>query len=186
LKLVGIDESRYKSFPHELSGGMKQRVMIAMSLSLNPELVIADEPTTALDVITQAQILGRIKEIQNKKKLSMMLITHDLSIIANVCDHIVIMYGGRIMESGTVRAVFKNPQHPYTRGLLNSIPSLEIDRQNLSSISGSPPDLVNPPEGCIFLPRCSHSKECCTGKMPEMREVEPEHFVACNAAGGGM
>jgi peptide/nickel transport system ATP-binding protein len=180
LRLVGIDESRYKSYPHELSGGMKQRVMIAMSLSLDPKVVIADEPTTALDVIVQAQILKKIKEIQQKRNLSMILITHDLSIIANVCNRVAIMYAGKIVESGPVKAIFKNPMHPYTKGLLNSVPSLEGDKRNLVSIPGSPPDLTNPPRGCSFVPRCACNKERCVKEEPCMCEVEAQHFVACH------
>ena len=185
LKLVGIDESRYKSYPHELSGGMKQRIMIAMSLSLNPKVVIADEPTTALDVVVQAQILKKIKEIQKKRNLSMILITHDLSIIANVCDRVAIMYAGKIVESGSVKALFKNPVHPYTKGLLKSVPSLELDKQDLESIPGNPPDLVNPPRGCSFSPRCTCTRENCKNQLPCTIEVEPHHYVACHKADEG-
>ena len=178
LELVGIDRIRIRSYPHELSGGMKQRVVIAMALALNPELLIADEPTTALDVVVQAQIMNLLKELKNKLKMSLILITHDLAIIAEVADKVAIMYAGKIVERGTSEQIFLNPKHPYTAGLVASIPKLRGDK-TLYWIPGQPPDLTNPPPGCRFYPRCAKRMDICSREEPPMVEVEPEHYVAC-------
>jgi len=178
LQMVGIDPSRIKSYPHELSGGMKQRVVIAMALALMPPLVIADEPTTALDVVVQAQIMNLLKRLRQELGLSIILISHDLSLIAEIADKIAIMYGGKIVEYGTSEQIYNNPQHPYTQGLLNSIPRLRGEIKDLEWIPGVPPDLINPPPGCRFEPRCPFAHERCKEEPPVV-EVEPEHKVAC-------
>ena len=180
LKLVGLSPMLVKRYPHELSGGMKQRVMIAMALACNPDLVIADEPTTALDVIVQAQILNLIKDLRRKLNLSAILISHDLSIIAELCDKVAIMYAGKIVEMGTVYQIFKNPRHPYTRGLIQSFPNIRAPKSEFKSIPGAPPNLLHPPPGCRFHPRCPYAKQVCKEEEPEMVEVEPGHFVACH------
>jgi peptide/nickel transport system ATP-binding protein len=178
LQMVGIDPSRIKSYPHELSGGMKQRVVIAMALALMPPLVIADEPTTALDVVVQAQIMNLLKRLRKELGLSVILISHDLSLIAEIADKIAIMYGGKIVEYGTSEHIYNNPQHPYTQGLLNSIPRLRGEIKDLTWIPGVPPDLINPPPGCRFEPRCPFAHERCKEEPPVV-EVEPGHKVAC-------
>jgi len=179
LQLVGIEPRRVKSYPFELSGGMKQRAVIAMALALSPPLVIADEPTTALDVVVQAQILNLMKRLKNELRTSIMLISHDLSIIAEVADKIAIMYGGKIVEYGPSDLVYNNPRHPYTRALLNSIPRLRGEIRDLTWIPGTPPDLINPPPGCRFHPRCPHAMERCKKEEPPMVEVDRNHYVAC-------
>ncbi len=179
LEMVGIDPKRAKSYPHELSGGMKQRVVIAMALALRPPLVIADEPTTALDVVVQAQIMNLLKRLQREHQMSIILITHDLSLIAEMAEKVAIMYAGKIVEYGTAEQVFLNPQHPYTRGLLASIPRLTGDIHKLEFIPGVPPDLSNPPPGCRFAPRCKFKFEPCDREEPPVIEVEPGHYVSC-------
>ncbi len=179
LEMVGIDPKRAKSYPHELSGGMKQRVVIAMALALRPPLVIADEPTTALDVVVQAQIMNLLKRLQREHQMSIILITHDLSLIAEMAEKVAIMYAGKIVEYGTAEQVFLNPQHPYTRGLLASIPRLTGDIHKLEFIPGVPPDLSNPPPGCRFAPRCKFKFEPCDKEEPPVIEVEPGHYVSC-------
>lgn len=179
LEMVGIDPRRYRSYPHELSGGMKQRAMIAMALALNPPLVIADEPTTALDVVVQAQIMNLLKRLQRRYKMSVILITHDLSLIAEIADKVAIMYAGKIVEFGTAEQVYLNPQHPYTKGLLASIPRIRGEIRKLEWIPGVPPDLVRPPPGCRFHPRCKYKFEPCDKEEPPMIEVEKGHYVAC-------
>lgn len=179
LEMVGIDPKRARSYPHELSGGMKQRVMIAMALALNPPLVIADEPTTALDVVVQAQIMNLLKKLQREKKISIILITHDLSLIAEIADKVAIMYAGKIVEYGTAEQVYLNPQHPYTRALLRSIPRIRGDISKLEWIPGTPPDLIAPPPGCRFAPRCKFRMDICTKEEPPVIEVEPGHYVSC-------
>jgi len=166
LDLVGVGKEKLDRYPHELSGGMKQRSMIAMALACNPDLIIADEPTTALDVIIQAQVLKVIKALQKQLNLSMILITHDLSVIAEVCDKVAIMYAGKVMEYGDVTSVFKKPLHPYTQKLLYSFPSILGEKIELASIHGFPPDLLNPPPGCRFHPRCPYAMEICRKKEP--------------------
>ncbi|ADV65103.1 ABC transporter ATP-binding protein [Desulfurococcus mucosus] len=178
LQMVGIDVRRLKSYPHELSGGMKQRVVIAMALALNPPVVIADEPTTALDVVVQAQIMNLLKRLKKELGISIILISHDLSLIAEIADKIAIMYGGEIIEYGPSEAVYNNPMHPYTVGLLGSIPRLHGELRDLTWIPGFPPDLANPPPGCRFAPRCPRAFNKCNEKPP-MVEVEPGHFVKC-------
>ena len=183
LKSVGLDESFLKRYPHELSGGQKQRVVIAMALLLRPDLVIADEPTTALDVIVQAQIMNLFKEVKKKYNIGMIFITHDLSIIAEIADKVAIMYAGKIVEYGTSDQVFLNPQHPYTQGLLKSIPRIR-SREKITWIPGVPPDLVNPPPGCRFHPRCPYAMDVCRREEPPLVEVEPGHYVACHLIAG--
>ncbi len=183
LEEVGIPADRYSSYPHELSGGMRQRTMIAMALALNPDIVIADEPTTALDVIVQAQILVLLRGLQRSKKMAMILITHDLSLVAEMCDNVAIIYGGQIVEFGSASQLFHNPRHPYTIGLIKSFPSLEAKKSRLSSIPGSPPDLVHPPIGCRFAARCPYATSKCTGQDPHLDEVERGHFAKCWYAG---
>ncbi|WP_144461337.1 ABC transporter ATP-binding protein [Siminovitchia fortis] len=182
LKLVGIPQpdKRVNQYPHEFSGGMRQRAMIAMALACNPRLLIADEPTTALDVTIQAQILELMKKIQKETGTSIILITHDLGVVAEVADRVVVMYAGQVVETGTVKELFANPQHPYTMGLLNSIPRLDMDKtQPLSPIIGTPPDLIEPPEGCPFYARCQYAMRVCKGNDPDLEEVRTNQFAAC-------
>jgi peptide/nickel transport system ATP-binding protein len=180
LGLVGIDVSRARNYPHEFSGGMKQRVMIAMALALNPDLVIADEPTTALDVIMERQILDLMIDLRNRLNLSTILITHDLSIIAELCDRVGIFYAGKIVESATIRSLIKDPIHPYSKGLLGAFPTVDGPKKKLESIVGSPPSLINPPTGCRFHPRCPYAEEICKREEPPQREIEPGRYVACH------
>ena len=178
LASMGIPDSRLRNYPHEFSGGMRQRIMIAMSLVLRPKLLIADEPTTSLDVIVEAQILGILEDLKKAYRMSLVLITHNLAIVAEVCDRVAVMYAGKFVELGDVRDVFKRPIHPYTRGLLASI--IHLDSTELSSIDGLPPDLVNPPPACRFHPRCPYVQEICRTKDPEWIEYRPGHFAACH------
>ena len=182
LKLVGIPdaEKRINSFPHEFSGGMRQRVMIATALSCNPKLLIADEPTTALDVTIQAQILDIMKQITRELSTSIILITHDLGVIAGICTAIIVMYGGMVMEKGSVEDIFYRPQHPYTKGLLKSVPRMDSqEKGRLIPIQGSPPDLLNPPVGCPFSTRCPHVMKICTGEAVPVFDVAEGHSSAC-------
>lgn len=182
LNLVGIpsSEKRMKQYPHEFSGGMRQRVMIAMAICCNPKLLIADEPTTALDVTIQAQILELMKDLKNKINMSIILITHDLGIVADLCQRINVMYGGILVEKGTVEDIFYSSRHPYTKGLLRSIPNPnKIVRERLKPIEGQPPDLFNPPKGCPFAPRCSKTMRICLSSPPPLFNIEGEHFSAC-------
>jgi len=180
FELVGIDPSRVNNYPHEFSGGMRQRAMIAMALACNPELVIADEPGTALDVVVQAQVLKLLVELKNKLGISMILITHDLSIITETCEKAAIMYAGKIVESGTVYHIFKEPLHPYTQGLIGAFPDIYAPQAEIKSIEGQPPDLFNPPSGCRFNPRCQYAMEICKKQEPPFLEVGKEHYVACH------
>ena len=182
FNFVGIPEDRITNYPHEFSGGMKQRAMIALALALSPKFIIADEPTTALDVITQDRILFEIRKLQEQLKMAMMIITHDVSVVAEVSDKIAVMYAGRIMEIGKTVQVFKNTAHPYTSGLLGSFPSIEGERRRLISIPGFPPDLVNPPPGCPFHPRCGYAKPDCSKVVPKGIELEPGHISYCHYA----
>ena len=166
LELVGIPRARRRSYPHELSGGMRQRAMIAMALACDPAIVIGDEPTTALDVMVQAQILQLLEDLRSKLGLSLVLITHDLSVIAETCDRVLIMYAGRVAEEGSVEKVFRRPRHPYTQKLLAAFPNIHADRRTLDVIQGSPPDLRNPPPGCRFAPRCSFAMAVCSEVVP--------------------
>ena len=181
LNLVGIamPERVYKSYPHELSGGMRQRVMIAMALACNPRLIIADEPTTALDVTIQAQVLDLLRDIKKKMDGSIMLITHDLGVIAEMADYVVVMYAGRIVEMGTAEEIFDHPLHPYTVGLQKSKPNMKEDTDRLFNIPGNVPNPINMPEFCYFKERCSRACAKCKGPFPEMVEVSPTHKVAC-------
>lgn len=181
LKLVGIamPEHVYKSYPHELSGGMRQRVMIAMALCCNPKLIIADEPTTALDVTIQAQILDLLRDVKDKISGSIMLITHDLGVIAEMVDYVVVMYAGRVVEKGTVQEIFKNPMHPYTIGLQKSKPVVGKEVDRLYSIPGNVPNPINMLQTCYFKGRCNMKCDACKGDYPPMIQVSPTHFVAC-------
>ncbi|MEM1632878.1 MAG: ABC transporter ATP-binding protein [Sulfolobales archaeon] len=178
LKSVGIDPSRVNNYPHEFSGGMKQRAVIAMALALNPDIVIADEPTTALDVVVQAQILNLLKRLKQERKMSIILITHDLSLVAELADRVAIMYGGKIAEIGISDDIYTEPMHPYTKGLLASIPRLGGKRE-LVWIPGNPPDLRTPPPGCRFHPRCPYVMDICRVKEPPSIPVGKERFVSC-------
>jgi len=180
LDLVGVGKERVNRYPHELSGGMKQRTVIAMALACNPQLIIADEPTTALDVITEAQVLGVMRELQRKLHLSMIVISHDLSMIAETCDSVAIMYAGHLVELGDVVSVFKDTLHPYTNKLIGAFPSIVGEKSKLSTIPGFPPDLLNPPTGCRFHPRCEYAMEICRREEPEMIEVGKGHYVKCH------
>lgn len=182
MELVGIEPSRITNYPHEFSGGMRQRAMIAMALACNPSILIADEPSTALDVIVAAQVLKLLRELKTKLNLGMILITHDLSIIAEICERVAIMYAGKIVEYGDVLTVFKEPYHPYTQGLIGAFPDITGKREKLISIPGSPPDLLNPPSGCRFHPRCKYSKKVCKEEEPAFIEIKERHFIACHKA----
>jgi len=181
MRLVGIPspELRVKDYPHQLSGGMRQRVMIAMALACNPRLLIADEPTTALDVTIQAQILELIKELREKLGMSVLLITHNLGVVAETADNVAVMYAGRIVEYGTVRDIFKSPLHPYTWGLLQAIPRLDTDRERLLTIEGTVPDMLSLPSGCKFAPRCMFVQSRCEDSEPSLEEITPGHFSRC-------
>lgn len=173
-------EKRYNSYPHEFSGGMRQRVMIAMALGNKPDLLIADEPTTALDVTIQDQILKQLRGLQREFGTSIIFITHDLGVVAELCTRVIVMYGGLVMEEARIDDIFENPKHPYTLGLLASIPKLEQDKgQRLSPIPGSPPDMTNPPAGCPFAPRCPYARNICAAECPEFIEVEEGHRSRC-------
>jgi len=182
LEKVGIPGApeRIFAYPHQFSGGMRQRVMIAMALSCRPELLIADEPTTALDVTIQAQILELIKEMRTQIGMALILITHDLGVVAGMCERILVMYAGRIVEEAPVADLYKRPLHPYTLGLLGSVPRLDQEeKESLDTIPGQPPDLVNPPPGCRFSPRCRFAKDRCRSEIPPLRPVGPGRFTAC-------
>ena len=179
LEMVGIPANRYNDYPHQFSGGMKQRVVIAMALACDPQLLLADEPTTALDVTIQAQVLDMIKNLQQKYQTAMIMITHDLGVVAQVCDKVCVVYAGEIVESGTKEDLFDHPLHPYTNGLFGALPSLDGDEKRLKPIEGLPPDPTNLPEGCKFSPRCPHATEKCRkGVIPDA-EVTPGHFCKC-------
>ncbi|WP_176583826.1 ABC transporter ATP-binding protein [Priestia megaterium] len=181
LELVGIPnpKERLKQYPHEFSGGMRQRIVIAMALVCNPEVLIADEPTTALDVTIQAQILELFRDIQQKTDVSIVLITHDLGVVAQVADRVAVMYAGKIVEIGTRRDIFYTPQHPYTKGLLRSVPRLDLYESELVPIAGSPPDLFAPPFGCSFAPRCPYVMEVCDRMYPASTKLKESHQVHC-------
>lgn len=187
LELVGIDPRRVRAYPHELSGGMRQRVIIAMALALNPELIVMDEPTTALDVVVQREILQELQDLQRELGFAVLFITHDLSLLVEFSNRIAIMYAGEIVESAPAGTLFRHPQHPYTVGLMRSFPPLRGPLERITGIPGSPPDLANPPTGCRFHPRCPHCDgadrrlhERQIGERPRLRPVEPDHLVACH------
>ena len=181
LKLVGVNEpeKRLKQYPHELSGGMRQRVMIAMALACEPDILIADEPTTALDVTIQAQILDLLQSLQKKLGTAVIMITHDLGVIAGMCSRVLVMYGGVVVEEGTVREIFYEPKHPYTWGLLRSIPQKSGEKRKLIPIPGSPPDLIAPPTGCPFVARCPYAMNICNSTLPEMTQLSDTHCARC-------
>lgn len=181
LELVGIPKARACEYPHQFSGGMKQRVVIAIALSCNPQLLIADEPTTALDVTIQAQVLELMKQLKDKYETSMIMITHDLGIVAEVCDEVSIMYAGRIIEHGNLEDIFENTKHPYTEGLFNSLPNIEDRNSLLKPIKGLMPDPTNLPKGCAFHPRCTYAKEICCTREPAVTQISDTHFVSCLA-----
>jgi len=181
-KLVGIPRDRIDNYPHEYSGGMKQRAMIAMALALNPDLIIADEPTTALDVVTQDRILGEMARLQKRENVAMILITHDVSVVAEMAHKISVMYAGNLVEQGTAREIFKETAHPYTEALLKAFPSIKGEKKRLKAIPGSPPDLANPPKGCRFAPRCPYAKDICLEKEPPVIEISPGHYTKCHFA----
>jgi peptide/nickel transport system ATP-binding protein len=194
LELVGIKKERARDYPHQFSGGMKQRVVIAIALACNPILLIADEPTTALDVTIQAQVLELMHELRRKINTSLIMITHDLGIVAEMCDKVAIMYAGRVVEYAATEALYNRPAHPYTEGLFNSIPDIDRDEDELKVIPGLLPDPTNLPSGCSFHPRCPYAIESCSKEAPPMVEIEAGHFVACpvrfehwrtNGNGGG-
>ncbi len=182
LNSVGISnpEKRLKNYPHEFSGGMRQRVVIAIALASNPKIIIADEPTTALDVTIQAQILKLLKELVNEKKCALMLITHDLAVVAEMADRVNVMYCGKIVETGYVHDIINNYAHPYTQGLINSIPNADEEKQRLTTIDGVVPNMFDLPKGCKFAPRCKYCQNICVEKEPNVIEIDSIHRVACN------
>ncbi len=181
LTLVGVNEpeKRVKQYPHELSGGMRQRVMIAMALACEPDILIADEPTTALDVTIQAQILELMQELQKKLGMAIIMVTHDLGVIADMCDEIIVMYGGRVCERGTAEDIFYRPHHEYTRGLLRSIPNVDRIGEKLVPIPGTPINLLNMPKGCAFCPRCENAMKICIEQVPPELQMPDGHFASC-------
>lgn len=179
LEMVGIPAERYDEYPHQFSGGMKQRVMIACALVCNPKLLIADEPTTALDVTIQAQVLELMKKLKVELNTAMLLITHDLGVVMDVCDKVDVMYAGSVVERGAVDQVFEHPQHPYTQGLFKSIPDLDVETDRLEPIPGMMPDPSDLPQGCAFAPRCPCSKDICQTQTPRPVQLEDGHFVSC-------
>ncbi len=180
LELVEMPRDRLMNYPHEFSGGMKQRVMIAMALACDPKFIIGDEPTTALDVMVQAQILNLIEKLRKELNMGFILITHDLSILAETCDKIAIMYAGKIVEMAESEELFQNPVHPYTKKLIGCFPDMTGERKLKEGIAGSPPNMLNLPSGCLFEPRCEHAGKICHQSMPEIVEVGPNHYVACH------
>ena len=178
LESMGIPESRMRNFPHEFSGGMRQRIMIALALVMRPSVLIADEPTTSLDVIVEAQILEILADLRRAYKMALLLITHNLGIVAEVCDRVAVLYAGKVAETGSVRDIFAKPIHPYTQGLLKSV--IHLETKELSSIDGSPPDLVDPPTGCRFHPRCQYAQEICTREVPALVEYREGQSAACH------
>ena len=179
LKNLEILPERMNDYPHQFSGGMRQRIMIGLAIALNPDLVIADEPTTALDVIVQAKILELLENLRKMYGMALILISHDLSIILERCDKIIIMYAGHMLEYAPSMELHKEPKHPYTQGLLQSIPNIELSDQKLAAIPGSPPNMLNPPKGCSFWPRCSYAKKICQMKEPPLVNVDHNHLVRC-------
>ena len=187
LAMVGIPDpvARYRSFPHELSGGMRQRVLIAMAFACNPDLIIADEPTTALDVTIQAQVLDLLKKLQVEHNTALLLISHDLSVVAHMADRITVMYSGKIMEEADAGELIQSPQHPYTKGLMSAVVKIGDQKGRFTQIPGTLPDPVNKPEGCYFGPRCPCVSEICLNQCPRLEELSDGHFVRCHQCGGG-
>jgi len=177
---LGISRERINDYPHQFSGGMRQRVMIGLALAVNPDLIIADEPTTALDVIVEAQILDLLKNLKEAYKLTLILITHNIGIVAEMAEKIGVMYAGKLVEISEATSIFENPLHPYTEALLNAVPNIKLSEQILKWIPGSPPNLLNPIKGCRFAPRCKYTKERCLKEEPKFMEVEKNRFVACH------
>lgn len=175
-------KQRVKAFPHQFSGGMRQRIMIAMAIALDPAVLIADEPTTALDVTVQAQIMKLLQELQEERRMGLILITHDLGVVADVADRIAVMYAGRLMETADVFNLYGRPAHPYTKGLLDSIPRLDQKGQTLAAIGGLPPNLLRMPSGCPFHPRCVYARDRCRTELPQLREIAPDRMTACHFA----
>ena len=186
LDTVGIRKERFDDYPHQFSGGMRQRVVIAIALACDPTLLIADEPTTALDVTIQAQVLELMKDLKKEFNTSLIMITHDLGVVAEICDKVAIMYAGSVVEYADTHSLYTNPLHPYTNGLFNSIPDLDADQEELKVIHGLMPDPTNLPSGCTFHPRCPMAQPECSQKRPEMLEIEPGHFVACPVCCNGL
>jgi peptide/nickel transport system ATP-binding protein len=182
-RLVGLDPERARDYPHEYSGGMKQRAVIAMALACNPDIIIADEPTTALDVIVQDQIISEIKRLQKELHMTMIYISHDISVIAESCERIAVMYAGILAEYAHAADLFKNPMHPYTQALMNSFPSIKGPKKRLIPVPGEPPNLLNPPTGCRFHPRCPLATDVCKKQVPDFTEFENRHWAACHALG---
>lgn len=180
LELVGIERGRMNQYPFEFSGGMRQRAVIAMALACNPELVILDEPTTALDVIMEAQVINLLKTLGQKLSLTMMLITHNFSLVSEVCGKVAVMYAGKIVEYSDLYSIYRSPMHPYTQGLIRAFPRIKEAKRELFSIQGSPPDLVNPPSGCRFHPRCPYKMDVCQTEEPKIIQVKNGHYVACH------
>lgn len=179
FRLVDLDSEMMDQYPHEYSGGMRQRAIIAMALACHPDIIIADEPTTALDVIVQDNLLREMTALQKKLGMSMIYISHDIAVIAEVSDRIGVMYAGRLIEFGSAEQIFKRAMHPYTHGLMSAFPSIVGPKRQLAAMSGEPPDLINPPSGCRFHPRCPYAQEICKGEVPEYRDMGDEHLVAC-------
>jgi len=179
LEKVGIPASRFSEYPHQFSGGMKQRVVIAMALACNPQLILADEPTTALDVTIQAQVLDMMKQLREEQNTSMIMITHDLGVVAETCDTVAVVYAGEIIEMGSREEIFDHPTHPYTLGLFGSIPKLTGDEKRLHSIKGMPPDPTNLPEGCKFHPRCDYCQAKCSAANVPLHHLGGTHYVRC-------
>lgn len=180
IERLGIQAQRLRSYPHQLSGGMRQRIMIGLGLVLNADLIIADEATTSLDVIVEAKLLDQLREIRAEFGLAMIVITHNIALVAELADRVAVMYAGRIAELGTVYDIFDNPQHPYTQGLLKSVPNIKLDEQEeLYKMPGEPPNLTHPPTGCRFHPRCPHAMPICSEQEPTMKEPMPGHFAHC-------
>ena len=179
FRLVGLDPKLMEQYPHEYSGGMRQRAVIAMALSCNPDLIIADEPTTALDVIVQDNLLREMMELQHKLHMSMIYISHDIAVIAEVSDRIGVMYAGRLVELASAVEVFHHPLHPYTAGLMSAFPSIIGPKRALKTLPGEPPDLLHPPRGCRFHPRCPYATDICKQEVPELKDLGRDHFVAC-------
>jgi len=176
---LGILENRIDDYPHQFSGGMRQRIMIALALALNADVVVADEPTTALDVIVEAQFLDLLRELRDEFDLTIVMITHNIGVVAEIADRVAVMYAARLTELATVDRFFAETRHPYSQGLLRSVPNIDLDEQSLSTMSGAPPSLLYPPPGCRFHPRCPHAMEVCTAEQPAMADVGPAHEAAC-------